>query len=602
MTDELLNERYALAIERIRQIPAEKSVPQPYRDFFAQMAQYLCKMDQIRSRIAEGYLKTASEEELAVFNREPYEDVIGERYETSYGNPAFAVRALGETHGRSLCCLYRELGNAVVWVYEDRLLELTAAMELYLELYAMFEEETLPSAQYVKESIYWYVSDYAEERQEYQVREIVDPSLHFVKDIVMESDLTDLRYLYQYGEYITENEKGTARFLNTFSQEEIDAMARTYTEGFRKCFLVARKDLSKKKTVSIRFHIGFERMIRAAILQFREMGLEPVISCGARRTWVAGASANKQYDYDHRNDEALYLNEDLVKRRLRAMQVKYDEYKELADGYAGPAVVETFGEVPFEPVNKKQALHLNERQQKLRVGFQNEAGQIVNRYIKDDEYGYTIIAYPMPEIDPRYEKIFREIVKINTLDYEKYQRIQQYLIDALDEGASVHVLGKGENRTDLRVMLHHLNDPAKETNFENCVADCNIPVGEVFTSPSLTGTTGVLHVTGVYLNELYYRDLCLTLTDGTVEMIDNPSSYPDPSNIVKQEEPFVDVHLYTPNDYVGGLMDLCQSKRGVLIDMKYLDDVRVDLHYALPLGEIVYDFFDAIKSLSLIHI
>ena len=516
MTDELLNERYALAIERIRQIPAEKSVPQPYRDFFAQMAQYLCKMDQIRSRIAEGYLKTASEEELAVFNREPYEDVIGERYETSYGNPAFAVRALGETHGRSLCCLYRELGNAVVWVYEDRLLELTAAMELYLELYAMFEEETLPSAQYVKESIYWYVSDYAEERQECQVREIVDPSLHFVKDIVMESDLTDLRYLYQYGEYITENEKGTARFLNTFSQEEIDAMARTYTEGFRKCFLVARKDLSKKKTVSIRFHIGFERMIRAAILQFREMGLEPVISRGARRTWVAGASANKQYDYDHRNDEALYLNEDLVKRRLRAMQVKYDEYKELADGYAGPAVVETFGEVPFEPVNKKQALHLNERQQKLRVGFQNEAGQIVNRYIKDDEYGYTIIAYPMPEIDPRYEKIFREIVKINTLDYEKYQRIQQYLIDALDEGVSVQVLGKGENRTDLRVMLHHLNDPAKETNFENCVADVNIPVGEVFTSPQLAGTGGILHVKKVYLNGLQFRDLKLVFDCGQV--------------------------------------------------------------------------------------
>ena len=90
----------------------------------------------------------------------------------------------------------------------------------------------------------------------------------------------------------------------------------------------------------------------------------------------------------------------------------------------------------------------------------------------------------------------------------------------------------------------------------------------------------------------------LTLNDGTVEMIDNPSSYPDPSTIVKQEEPFVDVHLYTPNEYVGSLMDLCQQKRGVLADMKYLDDVRVDLHYALPLGEIVYDFFDAIKSRS----
>ena len=90
----------------------------------------------------------------------------------------------------------------------------------------------------------------------------------------------------------------------------------------------------------------------------------------------------------------------------------------------------------------------------------------------------------------------------------------------------------------------------------------------------------------------------LTLTDGTVEIIDNPSAYPDPARIAKQEEPFVNVHVYTPNDYVGPLMDLCQQKRGVLIDMKYLDETRVDLHYQMPLGEIVYDFFDAIKSRS----
>ena len=90
----------------------------------------------------------------------------------------------------------------------------------------------------------------------------------------------------------------------------------------------------------------------------------------------------------------------------------------------------------------------------------------------------------------------------------------------------------------------------------------------------------------------------LTLTDGTVEIIDNPAAYPDPTRIVKQEEPFVNAHIYTPNDYVGPLMDLCQAKRGVLVDMKYMDETRVDLHYQLPLGEIVYDFFDAIKSRS----
>lgn len=90
----------------------------------------------------------------------------------------------------------------------------------------------------------------------------------------------------------------------------------------------------------------------------------------------------------------------------------------------------------------------------------------------------------------------------------------------------------------------------------------------------------------------------ITLTDGTQLTIDNPTNYPDPAKIAKCEEPFVDAHIYTPTEYVGSLMELCQNRRGVMCDMKYLDATRVDLHYELPLGEIVYDFFDAIKSRS----
>ena len=90
----------------------------------------------------------------------------------------------------------------------------------------------------------------------------------------------------------------------------------------------------------------------------------------------------------------------------------------------------------------------------------------------------------------------------------------------------------------------------------------------------------------------------ITMTDGQVKIIENPSDYPDPGQIAKQEEPVVDAHIYTPSEYVGSLMDLCQDRRGTMIDMKYLDATRVDLHYELPLGEIVYDFFDAIKSRS----
>ncbi len=94
--------------------------------------------------------------------------------------------------------------------------------------------------------------------------------------------------------------------------------------------------------------------------------------------------------------------------------------------------------------------------------------------------------------------------------------MQHRLIQVLDQAERVHITGQGGNRTDLYVSIWKLERPDEQTAFENCVADVNIPVGEVFTSPVLKGTSGVLHVTGVYLNELYYKDLELTFTDGMV--------------------------------------------------------------------------------------
>ena len=88
----------------------------------------------------------------------------------------------------------------------------------------------------------------------------------------------------------------------------------------------------------------------------------------------------------------------------------------------------------------------------------------------------------------------------------------------------------------------------------------------------------------------------LTKTDGEVVYIDNPTNYPETSVIAKAEEPMTNAHIYAPADYVGNIMELCQERRGVFKDMKYLDDTRVDIHYELPLNEIVYDFFDTLKS------
>jgi GTP-binding protein LepA len=88
----------------------------------------------------------------------------------------------------------------------------------------------------------------------------------------------------------------------------------------------------------------------------------------------------------------------------------------------------------------------------------------------------------------------------------------------------------------------------------------------------------------------------ITKTDGEVVLIDNPTNYPDPSYIKEAEEPITNAHIYSPTEYVGNIMELCQDRRGVFKDMSYIDTDRVDIHYELPLNEIIYDFFDALKS------
>ena len=88
----------------------------------------------------------------------------------------------------------------------------------------------------------------------------------------------------------------------------------------------------------------------------------------------------------------------------------------------------------------------------------------------------------------------------------------------------------------------------------------------------------------------------ITLTNGEVQYIDNPTNYPDPGIISLAEEPMVKASILTPTDFVGNVMELCQDRRGVFKDMKYLEETRAELHYELPLNEIVYDFFDALKS------
>ncbi len=537
--NEAVRERLSLSRERICEIPEEvkdASMPKVYQDYFRKTAEFLILID----RKMQDSVFQQSMEELNDNNQALYGDLLPDRYETSYANPTYAVNTLGKEYGQVLSFLYAELFGLIIYAREGRLEELTIHLELFIELYNLFQEyETLKPRQ-VQKCLYYFYYDYCDVLIPYRIREMYDQSLDYCTRIVEDSDLTDLRYLYAYGDYICDNEIRTAEYLNRLPQEEIEAIAFTYTDGYREGFEIAGIDLSKKKYVNIRYAIGQERIVRAAIAQFRKLGLEPIIYKSAMsrlnrrqngRSGTVSTSPNRQFDYDHRMDEGLYMDKALQERKLKLFGQAYEEYKDIIRLFAGPAVIETFGEEPFQPEAKPECVQLNEKQQALSVEYTQCSSKIVNTYVNRKEYSFTIIAYPTPDIGEDFPAIFQETVKINTLDKAMYRRIQECLIDELNQAEYVIVEGidavqgadrkvnarkKKSNCTSMKVMMHVMEHPEKETNFENCLADVNIPVGEVFTSPKLQGTEGVLHVSEVFLNELKFVDLKLCFKDGKI--------------------------------------------------------------------------------------
>lgn len=551
-----VRERYDLAMNRIEEMFNEGLLLEDKRlhDYFVVTAAFLLSIKETVSLVEKGLDRLTTdalrqlnqglysyirencprEEEFGqecpdqcIIKGDPWDfrkdgGVLGMCYKRSYANPSYAVKQIGEEYGSILSFLFAELQSLIPCAFEQRLFDITILLELFLEIFHCFQTEEEP-LEGVKAAIYYHFKDYCNIHREKRIQEQLDPSLDFALQIIENENLFNLRYLYYYGEPITEQELAIAEFFSGLPEEEIESMARTFTGGFQRGFLENQIDLGKKAFVNIRYSIGFERMVKAAVRQFGELGLKPVLyrasltSPNRRQHMLIGYYAegiNRQFIYDHRFDDGLYLTKTYLERKLMASRKAYEAFKDLAAGFAGPAVIETFGQDPFQPEDKKEAIKYTEKQQKLMVWYENQIGLLTNEFIKKEEHSFTIIAYPIPAIGPGFEQIFRDTIQVNNLDNQQYEEIQKTLIDALDKGEYVYVKGGRGNRTDLKIMLHKMENPKKESNFVNCTASVNIPVGEVFTSPMLTGTEGVLHVPQVYLRGLKYEDLEIRIQGG----------------------------------------------------------------------------------------
>lgn len=570
--ESLEGERFRLSLERIGMMGREECTAPASVPFFHYAADWVLMLLEHRRMLEDGSFETMALAGLEEKNRALYEDIFPENYGHCWANPGYAIAQLGREMGPVISAFMMELRSMISLVYEGDAERFLIRMELLLEIYFAFvtayseykeeaedkgktkgeksgaeviiagnskengaPEAGMPPADHIREKIRQFLEDYARDEILIRVqRSLVGGS---VPERIIGEWYTagDMRCLYRYGAYVSENEKGVFTYLENLDDETIARMADTWTEGFRIGFEVTGKDLSIRRRAGLLYHIGFERVVKKAAENLKKIGLEAVIPgmqgnlftqhLGRGGGGYSTTPANQQYGYDHREDLALFFNDVLRSRRTLALQQAYKELEKETVLYAGPLVMETFGEKPFSPVMYDGYPRFSKAQQKKIARCRQEADLLYDRAVIGRERSYTIIAFPIPEITRGYrdgdlkasfDEIFHAVIEINTLDYMTYRDVQARIIEVLDTAQSIHVLGAGENRTDLTVRLQMPQDPQKQTIFENCVADVNIPVGEVFTTPALEGTEGLLHVTQVYLNGLLFEDLAIRFEKGRI--------------------------------------------------------------------------------------
>lgn len=503
-------------LTRIKDIELKLDVKEIYKDFFKKACRKILLTEEYYNLHKDSKYRDLPLEVLEDWNNKLFSEYYEENYKENYANPAYSVKLFGKV-GSLFSMIYFLVANMACLAAEDKKFMMTFREELFVSFYEIACKKLDEDSFYneVHSLINKKYHDSVELSRRTRINELVNPDINIYTDIITKCDLNDVRYLYFYGKHVTKNEVETAKFLNSLSNSEIKSMADTFTNGYLVGYEKLGKDIHNKKSVALYYTLGFERMEKAVIENMKKEGLV----CICRSSNLQTSSANRQADYDHKDDMSAFFDEDYLSKFIESTKKCFEEQKVNANGFAGPLALETFGEKEFNPENKKEALHYSDEQQALYVKLSNEVSVIQSNYIIPEERSFSIISYPIPEIGDNFKKVFSETVKINTLDYKTYETIQQKLIDALDCADFVKVKGRGCNKTDITVKIHELNDKSKESAFENCVADVNIPVGEVFTSPVLKGTNGLLHVSKVYLNGMLVKDLSIKLKDGMIEKI-----------------------------------------------------------------------------------
>lgn len=507
--------KYKESLDRIKRIEGEcfelekDEEKKQYGLLLNKLAQYILKLTEIERNLNQNYLENNTFEKIFTDNHELYSEIMPENYKISYCNPQYAVLIFGENIGQLMASFYKEYIDCIEYAFRNKTYKLYEYNELFIQMYEYIRDNKVEYDE-LKKIFYCFKTKNILRDQKIFFMEDMNPEYVFLSDISEKSDLNDLRYLFKYGKYISDNEIEITKLLQNFSDEKLQNLAKTVVKAFLRGFETHNKDRKDRNTVRIVHVIGQERITRLIINELKKNNLNYIVVS------TFSTEANRQFNIDHQFDRAIYVNEEYLKLIEESYSRASMECKNTLEGIAGNLIMLQFGEKLYKLESKSECPKFSKEQMNMMKNHNISMRKIIEMYIPRNETSYTGIAFPNPEIGDKFDEIYEAIMDVNMMDGIEYEKIQQIIIDTLDKGKYVHVKGRGENLTDIKVNLHEITNSEKETNFANCGADVNIPVGEVYTSPVLSKTEGVLHVREILIRDIKYIDLILKFENGYI--------------------------------------------------------------------------------------
>ncbi|MEZ4509584.1 MAG: aminopeptidase [Eubacteriales bacterium] len=310
-------------------------------------------------------------------------------------------------------------------------------------------------------------------------------------------------WMEEYGLPVLPQERQLAEFLFAYDAEQLALMGNRIVDAFLHGFISQSRDRAGRTLVRFSYQLGQEAIAREVYFALVQKGLEPSVQKPGCLTC-------------EKTDRTVYNMADCLEK-CAAYEAAFQQYDAQMRNTCGMIGIIQFGEAPPEPGETQGTRQQRELTAKLngyKRGLESER-------IPPATISFCKVAFPNLFAGERFEEIFQDVFQMNLQNSEPYERMQQTVIDALDLCAEIRVVGRGENRTDLTIRLLELRDSSKQSNFLNCGGDLNIPYGEVFTTPVLEGTNGLLHVREVYLSGIPYRELELTFRDGYLVRADS---------------------------------------------------------------------------------